>query len=65
MDLDGIQRMIVGKASQFGWLVRCSLDSPTAKLVGGILAHMESIMDGHIKAIVCGEKITIDQMLIV
>jgi hypothetical protein len=40
VDPDGIQRKIVGRASQFGWLVSYSLDSSMTRPVGGIIAHL-------------------------
>jgi len=40
MDLDGFQKAIVGRASQFGWLIYCSLNSSTTRLVGGVFAHL-------------------------
>ncbi len=54
----------MGKASQFGWLVCCSLNSSTTKLIGRIFAHLRVHEDGHTRTIVYGEKITIDQVLI-
>jgi hypothetical protein len=59
MDLDGIQRAIMGKMS---WLVRlicCLLDSSTTKPIGGIFAYF-----GRIQIVICGERITINQTLI-
>jgi hypothetical protein len=32
--------------------------------IGGVIAHLGVHIDGCIKAIVCGEQITIDQVLI-
>lgn len=39
MDLGGIEIVIMGKTSQFGWLVCCSLDSSRTKPIGKLLAH--------------------------
>jgi len=40
MDLDGIQRTIVGRVSWFGRLVCCSLDNSMTRLVEGVFAHL-------------------------
>jgi hypothetical protein len=39
MDLGGIEIVIMGKTSQFGWLVCCSLDNSTTKPIGKVLPH--------------------------
>ncbi len=65
MDLNGIQKTTMGKVNRFGWPICCSLDNSMTRLVGKVLHNWESIEDGCIRAIVCGEKITIDQTLIV
>ncbi len=55
----------MGKANWFGWLVYYSMILPRLTLLKEFLHTWEPTKDGHIKAIVCGEKITKDQMLIV
>jgi hypothetical protein len=40
MDLDGIQRMIVGRTSRFRWLVCYSLDNSIGRFVGKVFAHL-------------------------
>jgi hypothetical protein len=40
MDLDGIQRMTVGRVSQFGWFVYYSLENPMTTPIGRVLAHL-------------------------
>jgi len=65
VDLDGVQIVIMGKASWFGCLVCCSLNSSRTKPIGKVLVHLRATKDGHIKKVICGEKITIDQALIV
>jgi hypothetical protein len=40
MDLNGIQRVTMGKANWFGWLVYYSLDSTMANHIRGVFAHL-------------------------
>jgi hypothetical protein len=40
MDPDGIQRVIVGRVSRFGWLVYYLFDNSTDIPIGGLLAHL-------------------------
>jgi hypothetical protein len=40
MDSDGIQRMTMGKANWFGWLVYYSMDNTTANPTKVVFAHM-------------------------
>jgi len=62
---NGIQRVTVGRVSQFGRLICCSLNSSTTRPIGGIFHTWESTKDGRIRTIICGERITIDQTLII
>lgn len=54
----------MGKESQFGKPIHCTLDHFMRRLVGRIFAYLGGHEDGRIIAKVCGENITIDQMLI-
>jgi len=59
-----VQRSKMGRESQFGKPIHFTLDHVTRRLVGRIFAYLGGHEDGRIIAKVCGENITIDQMLI-
>jgi hypothetical protein len=40
MDLNGIQKVIVGRTNRFGWPIYCSLDNSMTRFVGGVFAHL-------------------------
>jgi hypothetical protein len=54
MDLNGIQRVTMGKANWFGWVVYYSLDSTMANLSEEFLHTLEPTKDKHIE-VVCGD----------
>ncbi len=59
-----VQRSKMGRESQFGKPIHCTLDHVTRRLVERIFAYLGGHEDGIIIAKVCSENITIDQMLI-
>ncbi len=62
---DGIWRTGMCRTCQLKRSVCCSLDYTMGKPIGIIFTDLVLQEDGQIQALVCGEKITIDQTLIV
>jgi len=64
VDPDGSKDRKWAKKANLGNLFHCTLNHFTRRLVGRIFAYLGGHEDGRIIAKVCGENITIDQMLI-
>jgi hypothetical protein len=58
-----VQRAKMGKESQFGRHIHCTLDHAMRRLVGRIFAYLGCHKDGRIITKVWDENITIDQTM--